>query len=306
MSRTHLAVVAKAAARLLLVDPQRGEVVRAVELSGTTGHEVAVDARSGLAYVPIYGDAVVGGPGRDGRTIDVVDLRVGERVATLTLPRGSRPHAAVANPDGSLYVTAEGLAAVLHVDSDGTVRRRLGTGNRQSHMLVVDAARSHAYTCDVDPGSITALDLSTGRRTVLPLGTVANRISLSPDESHVFVADQQQPRLVVVEVPSLRVARWVDLPSVGFATAALGDGRLLVGLRETSKVVVVDPWTGRAAEAVEVPDMPEAVVLDPDGERAYVTCSGGEVVLVLGLDPLRELGTVDCPGGPDGLATYEG
>lgn len=90
-----------------IVDPVAGRQVAAVEESGVTGHEVAVSPDGRRAYVPIYGDAGVGRPGTDGRTIDVIDLVARRVVATIDLGGPERPHAPHFGPDGRLYVTTE-------------------------------------------------------------------------------------------------------------------------------------------------------------------------------------------------------
>src|SRR5437870_4241094 len=50
---------------VLAVDPATGDV-RARILTGVNGHEIALSKDGRLAYVPIYGDSVLGQPGSNG------------------------------------------------------------------------------------------------------------------------------------------------------------------------------------------------------------------------------------------------
>jgi DNA-binding beta-propeller fold protein YncE len=79
---------------------------------GVSGHEISLSSDQRFAYVPIYSDAVLGDPGSNGRTIDVVDLETRRVAASIDLGRPLRPHSAVFGPDGLLYVTAELIDAV--------------------------------------------------------------------------------------------------------------------------------------------------------------------------------------------------
>ena len=66
-----------------IIDPQESRQLVTVEESGVTGHEVIASPDGRTAYVPIYGDSGVGRPGTDGRTLDVIDIASGRRVATI-------------------------------------------------------------------------------------------------------------------------------------------------------------------------------------------------------------------------------
>jgi hypothetical protein len=103
---------------------------------GVSGHEIVVSADQHFAYIPIYSDAVLGDPGTDGRTIDVVDLRSWKVVSSIDLGRPLRPHSAVFAADGLLYVTAELANAIEIVDTaKSAVVGQISTGKPQSHML---------------------------------------------------------------------------------------------------------------------------------------------------------------------------
>src|SRR5712692_9351257 len=57
-----------------IVDPEAGRQLGTVTV-GVNDHEVTASPDGRFAYVPIYGSSVVGQPGSDGRTVEVVDLK---------------------------------------------------------------------------------------------------------------------------------------------------------------------------------------------------------------------------------------
>jgi DNA-binding beta-propeller fold protein YncE len=123
-----LLVANKGDQTLGIIDPVAGKQVATVKQSGVTGHEVIASPDGRLAYVPIYGDAGVGRPGSDGRTIDVIDIAARQRVATIDLGRAERPHCPMFGPDGRLYVSTEVTDTVTVIDRTREVVERLPTG----------------------------------------------------------------------------------------------------------------------------------------------------------------------------------
>src|SRR5689334_19109426 len=117
MSQGRLLVVEKSAQTLGVVDLDTGRRVASVALSGSAPHEVGVSDDGRRAVVPIYGDSVVGAPGSDGSTVDVVHL-VHLAVRTIDLGVPSRPHDVAPAPGGRFYVTAELRRALLLLDPD--------------------------------------------------------------------------------------------------------------------------------------------------------------------------------------------
>lgn len=306
---SQVLVVCKADAQLVSLDARSLEVRWRADLSDV-GHEVTASPAGTFAYVPLYGTGGPGRPGRSGDGVDVIDLRRGARVGTIPLPEGSRPHFAGWGRDRRLYVSAEGIGSVLSVDvTDYEGRgdeppcpalRQLRTGHLQTHMLAVSPNGGLVYTADVSPGTITELDVRTGGRRSLRLAERVNRISLSADGSTAYVADQDEPRLAVVHLRSMTLARWIDLPHVAFGTAAMRDGRVAIALRHAGRVALLDPHAGRVHASLPVPRGPQRVVLDATGRTAYVTCSPAGVVVAIDLVQMRIVVETSTGGDPDG------
>ena len=240
----RLLVVCKGDQALDVIDLASGTTTARITASGFTPHEVAVTPDGTRAYLPTYSDVWLGQPGTDGRRIDVVDLVDLRVVDEIVIDFASRPHDAVVGGDGLLYVGTELDESVSVFDPSTRARvGRLPTRRPQSHMFVLspDGARAYTANVDTDTGSVSVIDVATQALVrVIEVAGVINRISISPDGSTLFCADQEQPRLAVIDATTAAVS-WIDLPSRGFGTAVTPDGRsLVVALRRASQVGVID------------------------------------------------------------------
>jgi YVTN family beta-propeller protein len=288
-----------------IIDPVAGRQVATVKQSGTTGHEVAASPDGKTAYVPIYGDAGVGRPGSDGRTMDVIDIASRRRVATVDFGGPQRPHGAVFGPDGRLYVTAEITNSIKVVDPrTNTVVDTLPTGQAESHMLVLSSDGRTAYTSNVGAGTVSVIDVATRKVTaVVTVAARAQRIALSTDGRFAFTADQDSPRLAVVDTKTNKLAPGVPLPGVAYGTAPTPDGRFLVmALPSLSQVGVLDLKSMEVVRTVDVPRAPQEVLVRPDGLVAYVSCDASGQVAEIDLVEWKVARLIAAGPMADGLA----
>jgi DNA-binding beta-propeller fold protein YncE len=324
-----LLVVEKGDRSLGVIDLDSGRRIGGVRASGFTPHEVAATTDGTRAFLPIYGDGNVGQPGTDGRTLDSIDLRELDdkkvrddkgQHTTMDVGEPARPHDVAIGVEGRVYVTTELLGTLTILDPENLeVVQSVPTGHDQSHMVALSSDGRFAYTVNVDPGSVSVLDLGAGElRQLVEFGTRLNRIAISPDDRHVYVADQNAPRLGILDTSDGTVS-WIGLPAIGYGTAPTPDGRrLLVALRPTSQVAILDLATRDVEALIDVPPTPQRIVIPPprtseeDRERtatderpddfAYVSCSDTDVVVEIDIvagEIRREIGV---GSSPDGLA----
>lgn len=279
----RLLVVCKDDQLLEVIDLSRGETEGRVVASGYTPHEVAASRDGTRAYLPIYSDAWLGDPGTDGRAIDVVDLANLSLAGTIPLGVPSRPHLPMVGDDGVLYVSTELDESITALDPvSGRTVGQLPTGRPQPHMFVLSPDGRRAYSANVDTGTVSVMDVATrSLLTVLRVADTINRISISPDGSTLFTADQRAPRLAAIDTRDDSIS-WIDLPTRGFGTAVTPDGqRLVVALRWRSQIGVIDLATRALVSVVDVPDEPQAIAMHPEGTHAYSACdAAGQVVEV--------------------------
>ncbi|HXM99214.1 MAG TPA: hypothetical protein VN982_12120 [Candidatus Dormibacteraeota bacterium] len=299
----ELLIVNQTEHSLLLVDPKTGTTLATISV-GVNGHEVAVSPDSHYAYVPIYGNAGVGRPGTDGRTIDVIDLREKKLAGTIDLGKPVRPHCARFGSDGLLYVTAELANAVFVVDTAARkVVAEIPTGQIESHMFVFSPDRHRIYTSNVHAGNVTVLDPKTSSIiTTIPVAKVIQRIAISPDGKEIYTHDQESPRIAVISISTNTITHWVDLPATVYSSTPTPDGRWLLANSPSGKLYVVDLKTGKLARTYDIPPALGEITLSSDGTTAYISCAAAGSVQVLNLATWKMESPMVFTKGVDGIA----
>jgi YVTN family beta-propeller protein len=298
-------------------DPETGEQVAKVNEGGIIAHELVTSPDGRFAYVPIYSDANVGGPGTDGRNIVVIDVAARKVVDSIDFDRGVRPHFPVwSAKDGLIYVTTEAANSVGIVDPQA--RKVIGsipTGEAASHNVAISHDARRGYTSNVFAGTVSVLDLQARKPIAsIPIsvdGTPleaarkwkVQRISISADDHMVFTSDWTKPRLAVIDTTTNTVKAWVPLPSPGYGSVSTSDGRwLLVASPGASKVAVVDLKTMTLARTIDVPPTPQEIILRPDEQVAYVSCDKAQKIAVIRLSDWTVEKLMNTGVYPDGLA----
>jgi YVTN family beta-propeller protein len=301
-----LLVANKGAQTLGIVDPKAGTQLATVPEGGITGHEVAASPDGRLAYVPIYGNSVVGKPGTDGTHIVVIDIASKKVVGNIDFGRGIRPHCAVFGPkDGMLYVTTE-LDKTISIIDPKTLKivGSIPTGQPESHMLAISPDGKRGYTANVGPGTVSVLDM-VARKTiaVIPVSGTIQRISISTDGNTVFTSDQTKPELVAIDAATNKVKATVPLPATGYGTAPTPDGKwLVIAVPGVNKVAVVDLATMKVAKEISVPAIPQETLVQPDGKYAYASCDASHKIAMIRTSDWTVEKLIDAGAGTDGLA----
>jgi len=299
-----LFVVAKREAALHRIDAA-GKAPPARVPLGVNGHEVTLSADGRLAYVPIYGDSALGKPGSNGSTIEVIDTAAMRRIDTIDLGEGVRPHSAVLDRDGRLWVTAEIAEAVLLVDpKTKRVVGRAPTGQPESHSLALSPDGRRLYTSNVGAGSVSVIDTAARKLVaVVPVAKRVQRVTASPDGRFVFAHDTQAPRLAVIDTATNELARWIELPDPAYASAATPDGRfLLVGSPVARRLHVVDLARLAVVRSLDPGCDPAYVVADGNGRKAYLSCPRDGKIAVLDLASMAMDAALPVEPGIEGIA----
>jgi len=291
-----------------IIDPKAAKQIGVVQENVADGwvHELVASPDGRTAFAPVYGDSGVGKPGSDGRNVLVIDIANRKVIGNVDFGQGVRPHYAVYDPNSALlYITTELDQSVTVVDLHTLkIVGTIPTKQPQSHMLAIAHDGKRGYTANVEPGTVSVLDI-VGRKTIgiIPIAAKTQRISISNDDRMVFTADQTKPQLAVVDTASNKVKSWVALPALGYGTAPTKDGRwLLVALPSINKMGVVDLGTLKVERTVDVCSSPHEILVRPDGQVAYVSCSGSHQVGAIDLKQWKVQSLIEAGNGADGLA----
>jgi YVTN family beta-propeller protein len=185
----------------------------------------------------------VGGPAATGRRSTSSTSSSRRRTATIDLGQPQRPHDPKFGPDGRLYVTTELTQTITVIDpKTNKVVDQIPTGQPESHMLLLARDGKRAFTSNVHAGTVSAIDLKAKKvTTVIPVAKIAQRLAFSTDEKWVFTADQDEPRVAVIDAVGNKVSRYVAVPGIVYGTGATPDGRYLVlTLIKDNKVARLD------------------------------------------------------------------
>lgn len=289
-----------------IIDPVAGKQIAEIPEGGVTGHELTTSRDGKLAYVPIYGNSGVGQPGTDGSNMIVIDIAARKVVGNLDFGKGVRPHLPVLGPkNGLLYVSTELENAITVIDpATLKIVASVPTGQVQSHMFAITHDGHRAYTANVGPGTVSALDLDT-RKVIatIPVAPQIQRISLSIDDKFAFTSDVTKPQLAVIDTTTNKVKTWIPLPGLGYGSAATADGKwLIIALPPVHQVAAIDLKTMKVAHTVDVGMRTQEVLLAPDGQTAYVSCDQDGKVAAINLTNWKVERVIDAGKGADGLA----
>jgi YVTN family beta-propeller protein len=299
-----------------ILEVSTGKAVATVPV-GHGPHEAALMSDGRTAAVSDYGDQK-----KPGRTITLIDVGKAERVGTIELPSGARPHGLEALRDGRLLVTAEGIGELLLVDPKARrVEHRVPTLQEVSHMVVATPDGARAFVANIGSGTVTVVE---GKKAIrqISTGKGAEGIAMTPDGREVWVTNREADTVSVIDVKSLEVIATVPAAAFPIRVKITPDGRrALVSCARSGDVAVFDvatrKETGRIAldkEAVSGSEsrlfsnqfgkspVPVGLLIAPDGSRAWVASTNADVVSVLDLGKLAVVGRLTAGREPDGLA----
>src|SRR6266446_5519728 len=242
--------------------------------------------------------------GRDANTLEVIDLRAGRHVQSL--PGFPQPQGAYYVPFAKkLFVSTrdDGACKVLSGDSLKIIDSiKLSIG---ANVIAYDPEAKSLYighggrqvgdapTVKRDPGQIAILDAASGKQ----LG------------SRLFTTNALGSQIVIIDrMKQTILAKW-PLPSAERSgTAALDEARhrLFVGMRNPSRVIVLDADSGKQITSFSTVAGIDRLLYDADNKRLYSTGSAksgeheGSIEVYKQVDADHYELISRMPTGPDG------
>ena len=138
--------------------------------------------------------------------------------------------------------------------------------------------------------------------TLFPAG-----MAVSPDGKELYVAENMDSALAVVNLPRRRVEARLILGGYPYDVVLAARGKkAYVSLWGASKVVGVDTDKRRVVSEIHVGDHPSDMSLSPDGNYLYVACANTDEVWVIDTrtdTPVDTIGLHPYPGAPYGSTT---
>lgn len=306
----------RAQAPSLFVANKRGNTLSKIDLttgkevlrgdSCTNPHELSPSPDGRFLALACYG----------GRSVDIFDVATLERLGSVDLGEGARPHGIVWMPGGTIYATAEGRRSIVAIEIEGGPAAtgevtEYPTGKRGSHMLAVAPDESAAWTTDLGSRTVTRIDLSGEKPPLsVTVGEEPEGIALSPDGATLWVSARGSNRVFALDpvtmalresVPTGRFPLRIAIRPQGdvAVTSDLMDGSLSVIDLERAEVVRSIAVSGpdAAKERFQV-----TILWSNDGQRIYVAETASDTIAEVDYASGTVLRRLNAGEGGDGLA----
>ena len=268
-------------------------LVKTIGLAGVEGRidHMALDSSGQRLFVVALGN----------NTVEVLDLRAGRRVRTVTGFSEPQGVGWVASPP-RLFVADGGDGSVIVLDAVSfRVLLTVPLGDDADNVRV-DGPGGRVYV-GFGGGGLAALDAATGellQRVKLPAHPEAFQLeSCGP---RIFVNVPESGQVAVVDrVQGQVTAHWRLGEGQGNFPMALDDGgrRVFVGCRRPARVVVLDAATGKQLAEIPIDGDADDVFFDARTQRLLASCGAGfiDVIEAPVTGPLRILSRIPTASG---------
>lgn len=281
-----------------LLETQFLEVVGTLP-TGLGPHEGLVSKDGRTLYVANYGTA-----DRPGNSLTVIDIPSAKVLRTVDLGEHRRPHGLALAADGSIYVTSEESKSLLKLAAvDQAVEKVFPTGQEISHMVVLSPDGKRAYTANIGSGSVTAIDLLTGKATTAATGKGAEGIDVTPDGKEIWVAHREEGNVKVLDAETLAVLATVPTGKFPIRVKVTPDGKkVLVTCAQSNELQIFDRALRVPAGQVSLDPSPIGILIAPGGEIAFIACTQSDQVALVDINRNELLGYISAGHEPDGMA----
>ena len=308
---THgLILIDKIGRHVRFFDPGTFQEISNLDV-GVAPHDLAISPDHRTAYVPVYGDGVYGRNPHPGHTIAIIDLASRRVTGTIDVSPYQAPHGIQIDAKGTIYVTCDISRKLLVMNPQARKIEAALDTEGTGHWAAVLPDASKAYVANKnDRKFVTVIDLKKREiiaRIPAPNGTQG--IAASPDGKRVVVVDYAEPKVLVIDPATDRVASTVPLE--GNAKAAFKprfspDGsKLLVCNMSEGLLNIIDTADIHGKQQVlKVGKDPMGFAFAPDGKTALIANHGDGTVSVVDLSEGRVVSSFKGGAGIESLAYY--
>jgi len=308
---THgLILIDKIGRHVRFFDPGTFQEISNLDV-GVAPHDLAISPDHRTAYVPVYGDGVYGRNPHPGHTIAIIDLASRRVTGTIDVSPYQAPHGIQIDAKGTIYVTCDISRKLLVMNPQARKIEAALDTEGTGHWAAVLPDASKAYVANKnDRKFVTVIDLK--KRAIIgriPAPNGTQGIAASPDGKRVVVVDYAEPKVLVIDPATDRVASTVPLE--GNAKAAFKprfspDGsKLLVCNMSEGLLNIIDTADIHGKQQVlKVGKDPMGFAFAPDGKTALIANHGDGTVSVVDLSEGRVVSSFKGGAGIESLAYY--
>ncbi|HJW37359.1 MAG TPA: YncE family protein [Candidatus Udaeobacter sp.] len=220
-------------------------------------------------------------------TVEVVDLRKGKRIHSITGLSAPQGIACIPEPNRIFVATDKGGICKVY-DGDSFQELKELDLQDDADNVRYDAATKKIFV-GFGSGGIAVIDAANGRQIgsiklsahpeAFALEQHGNRMFVNvPDARHVAVLDREKGEVI---------SKWQTDLAFGNFPMALDESnhRLFVGCRLPSKLVVLNTESGNAVAKIDISADGDEVFYDSKRRRIYAVCGAGNIDIIDQNDP---------------------
>jgi len=283
------------------IDLQSGREISR-KASGKNPHEIALSPDKKHVAVVSYGE----------NNIDIFNVQNLELIEKIDLGTNKNPHGLVWLSDDRIIATTEGSDTITILSPPDNLGKRvltsIPTGQKGSHMLVVDNIGKFAYVANLQSASITKIDLDKGKKLVdVKTGAGTEGIAITPDGKEIYVSARGDNVVTILNsdtmaiIDSIEVGRFplrvIISPDGQYAvTSNLQDGSLSVINTKKRRVERTIKVSGKAST------QQVTILFSADGKYIYVAETGINKIAEIDFEKGELVGRLSAGENGDGLA----
>lgn len=234
-------------------------------------------------------------------SVEVVDLRKGERVHSITGLGAPQGVAYASNVDRLFIANDQGGLCKIY---DAKSYQQVGEINFKDDADNVryDAAAKKIYV-GYGSGGLGIINAAESKQAgSIKLSAHPEAFELEKNGHRIFVNVPNSRQIAVIDRNKGEVAAtWKTDLALGNFPMALdeSDHRLFIGCRMPSKLVVLNTDSGEVVAKIDISGDPDDVFYDDKRHRIYVICGAGNIAVIEQKDvnSYRSLATIDTAAG---------
>jgi YVTN family beta-propeller protein len=278
---------------------------------GKHPHEMVISPDGRYAYTTDNGTMAIEEPGNGNNTVSVIDIRARKRVAVIDLGTYYRPHGIDIDPaTGNLFVTTENPAQLLIIDAKThKILKTYDPKGKTPHIVTAGKDGKWAYVSNAESGTVSAIELATGKLISIPVGTRPEGSTLTKDGTRLYVANRTSSEISIIDTATKKNIGSIKTGKQPVRVQLTPDQKYAVyGLADGHGMGFADLAQGK--EVAEVHTDGERVVsmhISPDGKWAMGGTEEGNTVYIVDIATHKVHKKFSVPDGsnPDPVVAVE-
>ncbi len=256
---------------------------------GRHPHEMVSDGR--YIYTTDNGTMRIEQAGTGGNTVSIIDIAARKKVGEISTGNFRRPHGIdLDRKTGRLLVSCELPDQLLVIDPvKRSVVRSYDTQGKTSHMVSARPDTGWAYVSNSTSHNVAAIELASGRVTLIPTGARPEGSVFSGDGKLLYVANREGASITIIDTEKQQFAGSIATGKGPVRIARTPDSRVLVyALIHDKAVEFADPQSRKVIGRVALGGELVSMSVSADGKLAFASAQYDDIVYVVSI-PQRKL-----------------